>query len=86
MDKTVQDVSQPFGIFSFHQNIIYISKNWHRFIMIRVFGINEGFILMGDSLSCIGFNQCFVQKLFFLMAHIWNEQRKENVQTLNLTG
>ena len=56
MDKTVQDVSQSFGIFGFHQNIIYIAKNWHRFIMIRVFGINEGFILMGDSLSCIGFN------------------------------
>ena len=41
---------------------------------------------MGDPFPGIGPDQCLVQELLFLMAHVRDQKAEENVQLLDLTG
>ena len=61
MHQAVQNVCQPSCIPAFHQDIIDILQDRHLLILVRVFRIKQGFVLMGDPFSGIGFNQRFVQ-------------------------
>ena len=57
MHQAVQDVCQPFRVPAFHQDIIDILQDWHSFVLVGMFRIEQGFILMGDPFPGIGLDQ-----------------------------
>ena len=83
MYKAVDDVGKAFGIALLPQYIVEVAQHRHLAVNVGVIRITERSVIMGDTFPCVGTNQGIVQKLFFLIGHIGDQQGKEDMKPLN---
>ena len=81
--KAVDDVGKAFGIALLPQNVVEVAQHRHLAVNVGVIRITERSVIMGDTFPCVGTNQGIVQKLFFLIGHIGDQQGKEDMKPLN---
>ena len=86
MHQAVQDVAEAFCLRRLDQQIIDILKQRHLPVLGGIVRVDQGLIVMRDPLERVCSDQRFVQQLLLLMAHVWDQKRKKDMELLNFLG
>ena len=83
MYEAVDDVGKALGVAFLLQNIVEVAQHRHLAVNVGVVRITERDVVVGNAFPGIGADQGIIQKLFFLIGHIGDQQGKEDMKPLN---
>ena len=83
MYESVDDVGKTFGVALLLQYVIEVAQHRHLAVNVRVIRSIERGVVVGDAFPCIGADQGIIQKLFFLIGHIGDQQGEEDMESLD---
>ena len=86
MDKSVDDVCQPFCVRRFFQHVVEVPKHRHDAVTVGVDGADQRCVFMGDAAFRVGADQRLVQQLTLFVRHVRDKQGEEDVQPLDFGG